>query len=81
MTPVAVPPIAVAAPVPSPCINVCKMVGQPPLCEGCLRSLDEIAGWAQMSNEQRQAVWLRLDQRRTAQRSDLVVREVAGPYP
>jgi uncharacterized protein len=72
--PAAAAEVGASAPAPSPCINICKMVGQPALCEGCLRSLEEIAAWAQMSNEQRQAVWLRLDQRRTAQRSDVVVR-------
>ncbi len=54
------------APVPSPCINVCKMLTNPPWCEGCLRSLDEIAAWGQMGNDQRQAVWLRLAARRAA---------------
>jgi uncharacterized protein len=51
-------------PVPSPCVNVCTMVGQPPLCQGCLRNLDEIALWSQLSNPQRQAVWQQLELRR-----------------
>jgi uncharacterized protein len=54
------------SPVPSPCINVCTMLAQPPLCGGCLRSLDEIASWSQMSNPQRQAVWRRIELRRAA---------------
>ncbi len=52
------------APVASPCINVCKMLARPPLCEGCLRTLDEIANWSQMTNPQRQAVWKKIELRR-----------------
>jgi len=31
--------------IPSPCINVCRMSADTGLCEGCFRSLDEIARW------------------------------------
>jgi predicted Fe-S protein YdhL (DUF1289 family) len=44
-------------PAPSPCINVCHMDPQSGLCEGCLRSLDEIAQWGAANEEQRRAVW------------------------
>jgi predicted Fe-S protein YdhL (DUF1289 family) len=27
------------------------------LCEGCLRSLSEIAGWSRMDDAERRAVW------------------------
>ena len=39
----------------SPCVKVCVMhpVG---LCAGCLRTLDEIAGWATMTPAERRAV-------------------------
>ena len=30
---------------PSPCINVCRMDAASGLCEGCARTLAEIAGW------------------------------------
>ena len=36
----------------SPCIGVCT-VGPDGLCEGCLRTLDEIAAWSRMSDAQR----------------------------
>ena len=33
-------------------------------CEGCLRTIDEIAAWAALSDADRLAVWDRLAQRR-----------------
>jgi uncharacterized protein len=30
----------------SPCINICRMNAATGLCEGCFRSLDEIARWS-----------------------------------
>lgn len=33
-------------------------------CEGCLRTLDEIAAWSQMADDGKRAVWLQLSQRR-----------------
>jgi predicted Fe-S protein YdhL (DUF1289 family) len=37
----------------TPCIDVCEMDAGTGLCIGCGRTLDEIAGWADMSNEER----------------------------
>jgi len=42
--------------VASPCINVCKMNPATGLCEGCLRSLDEIASWSAYNPAQKRAV-------------------------
>ena len=53
-----------AGPVPSPCINVCRMDAAGALCEGCLRTLDEIAAWSQLSNPAKRAVWAQLELRR-----------------
>ncbi len=50
--------------VPSPCNNVCRMDDTTGLCAGCLRTLDEIAAWGLMSDEQRWAVWDQLALRR-----------------
>jgi len=33
----------------SPCRNVCRLSPQTGLCEGCLRSREEIAGWKRFS--------------------------------
>ncbi|MEW6561456.1 MAG: DUF1289 domain-containing protein, partial [Pseudomonadota bacterium] len=43
--------------VPSPCINVCTMIEERGLCRGCLRTLDEIARWSSMSEEDKLRVW------------------------
>lgn len=53
--------------VPSPCTNVCRMDARG-RCEGCLRTLDEIAGWSTMSDAEKHLVWdtLALRQREAA---------------
>jgi uncharacterized protein len=53
-----------SSPVPSPCVNVCRMDDASGWCQGCLRTLDEIAGWSQLGDEARRAIWARLPQRR-----------------
>jgi predicted Fe-S protein YdhL (DUF1289 family) len=44
-------------PVPSPCISLCKMSPQTGLCEGCLRTIDEIVAWGGASDEFKRTVW------------------------
>lgn len=51
------------ADVPSPCISVCRMDADTELCEGCLRTLDEIAAWGRMSEDDKRAVWTLVAQR------------------
>lgn len=51
-------------PVPSPCIDVCRMDPRSGWCEGCQRTITEIAQWAAMDNAARRAVWEQLSQRR-----------------
>lgn len=53
-----------SAPVASPCVNVCKMDEASGWCTGCLRTLDEIAWWSQLDDEDKRAVWQQLPQRR-----------------
>ena len=50
--------------VASPCVNVCRMSAATGLCEGCARTLDEIAAWSRMSDDAKRAVWQQLDARR-----------------
>lgn len=50
----------------SPCINVCVMNAASGLCDGCLRTLDEIAAWSCASDEQKRDIWLQISQRRAA---------------
>jgi uncharacterized protein len=61
--------------VPSPCINVCRMDPGTGLCEGCLRTIDEIAAWGAMVDDDKRAVWQRLEQRREQQRSGATQQE------
>lgn len=42
---------------PSPCVSVCRMTPDGGHCQGCFRTLDEIARWSQASNEARRAIW------------------------
>lgn len=49
--------------VPSPCISVCRMDAQNLQCEGCLRTLDEIAAWGTMQDAERRVVWVRIGER------------------
>jgi predicted Fe-S protein YdhL (DUF1289 family) len=50
----------------SPCVNVCRIDPDSGLCAGCLRTLDEIAGWSGYSDEQKRAVIQALANRRQA---------------
>jgi len=50
--------------VESPCIGVCVIDRSSGLCEGCLRTLDEIALWGSSSAAQRRQVLARIDTRR-----------------
>lgn len=49
--------------VPSPCISVCRMDAVTGFCEGCFRTLDEVAGWGLASDEEKLAVWRQLVER------------------
>jgi predicted Fe-S protein YdhL (DUF1289 family) len=55
------------SPVPSPCISVCKMSPATGWCEGCHRTIDEIAGWSRMTDDARRGVWADLMRRRQRQ--------------
>jgi predicted Fe-S protein YdhL (DUF1289 family) len=50
--------------VPSPCNKTCTMDAEGRYCIGCHRTLDEIAGWGAMTDEERRAVLAELDARR-----------------
>jgi predicted Fe-S protein YdhL (DUF1289 family) len=44
-------------PVPSPCISLCKMSPDTGLCEGCLRTIDEIVAWSAADDAYKRGVW------------------------
>ena len=50
-------------PVPSPCISLCKMSADTGLCEGCLRTIDEIIAWSGASDEFKRGVWAEIRRR------------------
>lgn len=55
-----------AAAVPSPCISICRMDETTGWCQGCARSLPEIAAWAGLDDESKRQVWALLPDRRRA---------------
>jgi len=55
---------AETTPVASPCIDVCRMSPATGLCEGCLRTLDEIAAWSRLDDDAKSQVWQAIEQRR-----------------
>ncbi len=50
--------------VPSPCISLCVMDGARRYCQGCRRTLGEIASWGALSNDEKRAVLMMLPARR-----------------
>ncbi len=44
---------------PSPCISVCRL-DDDGVCEGCLRTIDEIAAWGGMPGEHKRAILTRI---------------------
>ncbi len=62
--------------VPSPCIGVCKMDDKANWCVGCYRSLDEIASWSRLADDQKRALWTEVESRQHGR--TLPVRAVSG---
>jgi predicted Fe-S protein YdhL (DUF1289 family) len=48
---------------PSPCISVCRMDADSGVCEGCFRTLDEIAAWGMASDAEKRVIWQALVRR------------------
>ncbi|WP_310450859.1 DUF1289 domain-containing protein [Sulfuritalea sp.] len=46
----------------SPCINICKM--EEGRCAGCFRTLDEIARWANVGDDEKRLILAAVAQRR-----------------
>ena len=55
-----------AGALPSPCISVCRMDPASGLCQGCLRTIDEIVAWGSLDDSDRRAVWALIEQRTQA---------------
>lgn len=54
---------------PSPCIGICRIDAKTAFCEGCLRTLDEIAQWGASNEQRKRTIWLSIRQRRDARPS------------
>lgn len=59
---------AATSAVASPCVDVCRMNAASGLCEGCLRTIDEIASWSAYDDATRRAVLALLPARRAGGR-------------
>lgn len=40
----------------SPCVRICVVHPEERICTGCFRTIDEIAGWSKLPNEERRAI-------------------------
>jgi predicted Fe-S protein YdhL (DUF1289 family) len=49
---------------PSPCIGICRIDPATGWCQGCWRTLDEIADWPMLSVREKDALLFRLKDRR-----------------
>ena len=49
----------------TPCVKVCRMDPERGLCLGCARTLDEIARWGAMSDEERARIMAALPARQS----------------
>lgn len=58
------PPAAPAEAPLTPCIGLCQIHAVSGLCSGCLRSLDEIALWSQLTNPERAKIMAGLSARK-----------------
>lgn len=50
-------------PIASPCVMVCTVDGASGLCLGCYRSLQEIANWSRLTDQERATIMAQLDAR------------------
>ncbi|MGE5269749.1 MAG: DUF1289 domain-containing protein [Thiohalocapsa sp.] len=51
---------------PSPCLGICLMDPATRMCRGCLRTIEEIAGWYDASPAEKRAILACLSARRAA---------------
>ncbi len=54
--------------VASPCIDVCRMNPCTGLCDGCFRTIDEIAGWSSFDDPQRAVILAQVEARKKGPR-------------
>ncbi|MBX7249965.1 MAG: DUF1289 domain-containing protein [Caulobacteraceae bacterium] len=59
------PPDRPPAPIATPCVKVCIVDGESGLCLGCYRTLEEVAGWGRLEEDQRREIMAELPGRRS----------------
>ncbi len=62
--------------VASPCVSLCRMDTDSGWCLGCMRTLDEIAGWGALDDAGKREVMQRLGPRRLIARARNLVAPV-----
>lgn len=60
----------------SPCINICRMDPRSGYCEGCFRTLAEIAAWSAATDAEKRAILDRVAERAAA--ADLFEADLRG---
>jgi hypothetical protein len=66
----------------SPCVDVCIMDPESALCQGCRRTLDEIARWSRMTEREREEVLASLPARKQDGKPESDIPEVpVPPFP
>jgi predicted Fe-S protein YdhL (DUF1289 family) len=65
MTPTRPPPEG-QGPVPSPCNSICTIDQVTGYCAGCFRTIDEVALWSVLDEQDKREVWAALAGRRAA---------------
>ena len=63
----------------SPCINICRMHADTGWCEGCARTLSEIAAWGGLEEDDKRRVWALLPARQALLRP-LVGQPAPNPH-
>jgi predicted Fe-S protein YdhL (DUF1289 family) len=48
----------------SPCIQLCRMDDNDQYCLGCYRTLEEISMWPNLSDDEKELIWLALEHRK-----------------
>ena len=48
----------------SPCVKLCKIDKHTNLCQGCLRTIDEITVWSKASRELKLEIWEKIEERK-----------------
>ena len=64
--------------IPSPCIRTCTLDPDTGWCLGCLRDLEEIAGWSSLGDAQKLSILKRIEARRASTRGRAISVPASG---